>query len=291
MHHLTMTLVAALAGTALAGGPAIDAITRPSANVILKFTRPGLVSKVLVKDGDKVKPGQVVAKLDDEAELAKVAQLKAQSEDQTRIKAAEAQLAQRELDLKKYEQAAKDPLVRAATQMEIEHARLDVRIAKLSLELAKFQQAQDRLLHEEARIRVNRMRLISPIAGQVEDLAVEQGESVDALEEVLRIVKVDPLWINVAVPMSQARRLKRGDPVNVKFAGSPKAKPGKIIHIPAEADAASRTLKVRVEVPNPTGQRAAGEHVDVTFDGSAAPKIRTRTRSQSPKGPERLSHR
>jgi len=101
---------------------------------------------------------------------------------------------------------------------------------------------------------------------------------------VLRIVKIDPLWVNVAVPMARARRLKKGDPVRVDFpdpSGTPKPVTGKIIHIPAEADAASRTIKVRVEVSNPTGRRAAGEHVKVTFgaEAGATAKRQTRTRT------------
>lgn len=267
MYRLIPTVVAALTVACFAGEPAIDAITRPSANVILKFTMPGQISSVLVKDGDAVKVGDTLVKLDDRAEKIQVAQLKAEAEDRTRIKAAEAQLAQKRLDLKKYEDAARGGGIRAASEMEIEHARLDVEIAILSLDLGKFQQAQNRRKYQEAEIRLNKMKLTSPIAGQVEDLAVEQGESVNALEEVLRIVDIDPLWINVAVPMSQARRLSKNDPVRVEFpdpSKTGKAITGRIIHMPAEADAASRTLRIRVEVPN-NARRRAGEHVKVTF--------------------------
>jgi len=282
-------MLAATAGACLAGPRPIEAITRPSANVVLKFTRPGLVAKVLVKDGDAVKVGQVVAQLDDAAERMQVAQLKAQAEDDTRVEAAKAQLRQKELDLKKYEDAA--AAGRAVTKMEVEHAKLDVTIAVLSLKLAEFQQSQDKRKYEEARVRLDRMRMISPIDGTIENLAVEQGESVDALEEVLRVVKIDPLWINVAVPMSQARTLKKGDPAMVTFPGAGaggKQVAGKIIHMPSEADSASNTLKIRVEVPNPTARRA-GERVSVVFvtsksvttTGRARPALASATPRQS----------
>ena len=272
-YGLIAGAVVALAGTTLGDTATINAITRPSADVTLKFTSPGMISRVLVKDGEKVKPGQIVVQLDDEAELARLAQLKAQGEDETRVQASVAQLEQKRLDLKKYTEGDKDPKLRSFTQRELEHAKLDVKIAELSLKLAKFQQAQDKLKYDEAKIRVDRMRLASPIAGQIEALAVEQGESVDALEEVVRIVRIDPLWVNVAVPISRGRALQKNDPVRVAFpddTGNAKVVIGKIIHIPAVADAASRTLKVRVEVSNPTGRRSAGEHVKVTFGVKAA---------------------
>ena len=293
-HHkpyrlIATIILAATASACLAQRRPIEAITRPSANVVLKFTRPGLVSKVLVTDGDAVKVGQVVARLDDEAEQMQVAQLEAQAEDPTRVQAAEAQLAQKRLDLKKYEDAA--AAGRAVTKMEVEHAKLDVIIAELSLKLARFQQSQDKRKYEEARVRLDRMRMISPIDGTIEGLAVEQGESVDALEEVLRVVKIDPLWINVAVPMSQARALKKGDRAMVAFPGAgatAKQVAGKIIHMPSEADSASNTLKIRVEVPNPTARRA-GERVSVTFEaaksaaaaGQAGPTLAATTARQS----------
>lgn len=281
MHRLISAVVAVLAGPCLAAAPAINAITRPSADVMLKFPRPGLVSKVLVKDGETVKVGDIVAQLDDEAEKLQVAQLKAEGEDPTRVKAAEAQLAQKRLDLKKFEQAGRPGEVRGATEMEIEHARLDVVIASLSLDLAKFQQVQAVRAYEEAKVRLDRMKLTSPIAGQIEGLGVEEGESVDTQAEVLRIVSINPLWINVAVSMSQARSLRRNDPVRVEFpdpSGTGKAVTGKIIYMPAEADAGSRTLKIRVEVAN-DGRRPAGEHVKVTFplpDRSAVPSGKAR---------------
>ena len=263
-------MLAVTAGTCLAAARPIEAITRPSANVVLKFTRPGLVAKVLVTDGEAVKVGQVVAQLDDDAEKMQVAQLKAQAEDPTRVDASKAQLAQKRLDLRKYQDAM--AAGRAVTKMEVEHAKLDVTIAELSLKLAEFQQLQDKRKYEEARVRLDRMRMISPIDGTIEGLIVEQGESVDALEEVLRIVKINPLWINVAVPMSQARLLKKGDPATVTFppagAGTGQVA-GKIIHMPSEADSASDTLKIRVEVPNPTARRA-GERVSVSFTRAKA---------------------
>ena len=54
-------------------------------------------------------------------------QLKAQAEDQTRLKASEAQLAQKKVDFKKTEAAFKDG---AATPLEVDHARLGAVVVK-----------------------------------------------------------------------------------------------------------------------------------------------------------------
>ena len=244
----------------------IEAITRPSQDVTLSFVRPGRIGEVLVKEGDKVKKDQVLMRLDDKAELAQLEQLKAQAEDETRVKAGEAKLAQTRVDLKKTEWAQ---TVGAATKMEVDHAELEVTIAELSLVLAKFERSQDQRKYQEATIQHERMRLVSPIDGVVENLEVEAGESADATTKAARVVKIDPLWIDVPVPLAPARKLAKGKGnAVVEFGEDEAVKPiqarGNIIHIAAVADSASGTLTVRVELAN-AAHRQAGEHVYVSF--------------------------
>lgn len=243
----------------------IRAITRPSADITLSFVQPGRVAKVHFKEGDVVRAGQVLARQDDAVEQAQLAQLKAQSENTTQIRASEASLAQKKVDLEKLEIAAAR---NAATPLEVQHAELDVKIAELSTELARFEHEQAGRKYEEQRLRVDNMQIKSPIDGSVEAIHVEVGESVNALAEMVQIVRVDPLWMDVPVPLARAVELKRGMPGRVTFPGpGGSAVDGQIMSVGAVADAASGTLTVRVEVPNPKS-RPAGEHVTVAFQVS-----------------------
>jgi multidrug efflux system membrane fusion protein len=258
---LNCAVVFAAATPPAAADVTADAVTAPSKDVTLSFVRPGKIAEVLVKEGETVKAGQLLVRLDDAAERAQLAQLKAQADDDTRVKAAEAQLQQKVVDLKKIEAAEKRG---AATEIEVEHARLDVTIGRLSVDLAKFQKAQDRLKYEEARLQLERMQLKSPVAGTVERIVVEAGESVDALQQVMRIVDIDPLHVVVPVPRKAARRITKGDAADVAFEGERASRRGRVEFVAQVADAASETLMVRVVVPN--GQkRPAGERVRVSF--------------------------
>jgi len=240
----------------------IVAITSPSKDVTLAFVRPGLVAEVKVKEGELVKAGQLLVQQDDAVEQAQLAQLEAQSQDRTQIEAAEAKLAQKEVDLEKFEEAFGRG---SATRLEVENARLEVKIAELSLKLAEFQNEQDERKYAEAKIQVEKMRLKSPIAGRIEKIYIEPGESVDGLGDVVRVVEIDPLWMEVPVPLAQAKTLRPGQVVKVRFPGSDeKLAEGKIIFIATVVDAASDTLTVRVEVANESN-RPAGEHVRVIF--------------------------
>lgn len=262
---LALVLAAGSAATAVTD-EGIEAVTKPSADVTLAFIRPGRIDEVRVKEGDAVKEGDVLLRLDDEAEKVQVAQLKAQAEDQIRIKASEEQVLQKTEDHKKLKWAGEQG---AATQWEIEHARLEVTIGELSVDLAKFNQTQDKLKYDEAEVQVKRMRLISPISGKVEQLLLHRGESAEALAKVVRVVKIDILWADAPVPLALARTLRLGGPATVEFQQTDgKRVEGKIIFMGAVADAASETRLVRVEVANPS-DRPAGERVRVRFPGSA----------------------
>ena len=236
----------------------IRAVTIPSADVTLSFVQPGLVADIHLREGDRVQKDMIVVKLDDTVEDAQVQQLKAESENTTRIDAAEASLAQKRVDLERLKKAAS---MNAATDLEVQHAVLDVRIADLSLALARFEHEQAVRKYAEGQMRVERMRLISPIDGIVQQVHVEKGESVNALDEVIRLVRIDPLWIDASLPMAQAAQIKAGQSMHVQYARTPdKTVVGKVLHVAPVADAASGTLKARIEVPNPA-ERPAGEYV------------------------------
>jgi len=219
----------------------ITAITIPSADVILSFVQPGLISKVLIKEGDKVKAKQLLIQQD--------------------LEAAEASLAQKKVDLKRLEWAAERG---SATDLEVEHARLDVKMAQIV---------------------VDRMCLKSPIEGTINKIEVEVGEAINGLANVVRVVKTDPLWIDVPVPLAKGTIPKPGQFAEVKFPGSAKEiSVAKIIYVSTVADAASSTLRVRIEVPNKRN-RPAGEHVSITFVPPQKQPVRKDTiKAEEPKG-------
>ena len=243
----------------------IRAITNPSSDRILSYVQPGRIAKVHFVEGARVKAGQVLVQQDDAVEQIQLAQLKAAGEDTTQIQAAEASLAQKRVDLQKLEKAAEK---NAATELEVEHARLSVRMAELSLQLARFEHEQAERKYNELKVQVEKMSLASPIDGRIEKIHVEAGESINALTDVVRVVRIDPLWIDVPVPLIQAMDLTTEKKARVVFPIPNRASvEGSIIYIAAVADAASGTLRVRIEVPNKSN-RPAGEHVEIIFPPS-----------------------
>ncbi len=238
----------------------IEAITKPCADVTLSFVQPGSIAKINFKEGDIVQVDNLLIQQDDSVERLRLEQLRAESEDETTIKHAEITLKQREADLKRLKERPA-----ATTETEIEYAQLNFQISELQLHIAQFQHKQAQRKYEEAQKQLERMVLKSPIDGKIETINKEKGESVNALEDVIRIVRIDPLWIDVAVPMAQTANLRNGGKAVVEFPEPGKtSQEGRIIFISAVGNAGSETLNVRVQVPN-KANRPAREIVRITF--------------------------
>jgi multidrug efflux pump subunit AcrA (membrane-fusion protein) len=115
--------------------------------------------------------------------------------------------------------------------------------------------------------------LTAPRAGVLDDVKVAPGETVEPLEPVTHLVVIDPLRIDVQVPLGESLSLEKDDPAWVvhKLPGDRAPVRGRVIHVAPVADAASSTRLVRVEVPNPEKIPAGGEVV-VHFDKSGLEK-------------------
>jgi len=261
---LSITVVFFCAGLSLpCRAMEVEAISMPSADILLSFVMTGRVSEILVKEGDSVRKNTLIAALDDRTEKIKVEELKASAEDRIRINVATAELNQKELDLKKLSSAQKKG---AVTKWELEHARLNAQIATLSLETVILEHRQNQRRYKHAMSQLGRMQITTPITGQVEKVLVNPGESVKSLDPVIQIIQIDPLWIDVPVPLPQVTELNKGQLVSVLFpsAGPDETASGKIIHISSIADAASDTVRIRVAVPN-LKKHKAGERVIIKF--------------------------
>jgi RND family efflux transporter MFP subunit len=265
LHVVSSDSITRLEASALDRSQRVRAITTPSSDITLSFVQPGRIAKVHFTEGQWVKAGQMLVQQDDSVEKIQLAQLRAASEDVTQVQASDASLAQKKVDLEKIQKAAAQ---KAATELEMQHAKLSVTIAALSLKLARFEHEQAGRKYDEVKAQVEKMSLFSPIDGRIEKIHVETGESINALTDVVRVVKIDPLWIDVPVPLDKATDLSISKKAIVIFPSPNRVSvEGSIIFISAVADAASGTLRVRIEVPNKSN-RPAGEHVGIMFPAS-----------------------
>lgn len=237
-----------------------SAVAKPWRDVNLSFSRPGRVVKILVHRGDVVKAGQLLAQENAQQQKIAAQLAKLTAESTLRIQAAQAELAQDTVSLKRTQWAASE---HAATPFEVQRAQLKVTIDKLSLKLADLKHQHDQLAWQAAKLAVQRREITAPFTGVIEDRFIDAGRSVNAFKKVLEIVQVDRLRIFVPVPLRIAMKLHTGQSARVTPAAGA-AVDGQIIWIAKVADSASNTLTVEIRVAN-HNQMPAGQQVQVMF--------------------------
>lgn len=103
------------------------------------------------------------------------------------------------------------------------------------------------------------LTLTSPISGVLQELNVRAGMTVSAGETLARVIGLSSVWLAVAVPESDAGAITVGQAVEARLPAFPGATlSGKVSAILPETNPDSRTLRVRVELPNPDGRLRPG---------------------------------
>ena len=198
-------------------------------DVRLAAQRAGVVEWVGVTEGDTVKAGQVIARID-------LAALKA-SLDRARanVSLAEDQLRRR-----------KDLFARnVLAGEELEQAQNELTVARTVL--------------REAQVAHDHGIVTSTLGGVVNMVYVDPGEFVGEGDPVAEIVDAATLRVNFNVPESDVRYLAQGQAAEVSVDAWPdETWPGTVDFVAWKADPATRTFQVRVVVDNAAGRIRPG---------------------------------
>jgi HlyD family secretion protein len=220
-------------------------------DVNLAFRVAGRVQRVLVDEGDKVQPGQLLAQLDptpnerevgeDEANVAAlgarlallragyrkedVAQAQALVEERKATLINAQALLDRELRLAdtgastrehlEQAQAARDEAAArlASSQQAYSESKTGYRREEIAEAAANWERAKASLA--QARLRLDDTRLLAPSAGIVLTRAVEPGAMVATSTTVLSISLVQPVWVRAYVKETDLAAARPGTSVQV----------------------------------------------------------------------------
>lgn len=263
--HVPLTALAAACVTALTPLSLAqhDAVVSAEQDVKLAFTVPGVVSAAPVKPGDRVQPGQLLLQLDDKVGEAQLDVYRLRAASTLAEDAAEKQwkLAQVE------ERLVKEALEQgSAGQFEADRAALKAQLASLEHAKARQDRKEAELLLVQAIAGHELRSLRSPIAGTVEEVTIQPGESAEAGRWAVRVVSTSVLRVEVNVPTSETLTLSTDSPAWVRLGSGASAGDlaATITHVALVADARSDTRLVRLSLPNP-GDVPAGCAAKVYF--------------------------
>ncbi|HEX6900439.1 MAG TPA: efflux RND transporter periplasmic adaptor subunit [Thermoanaerobaculia bacterium] len=101
--------------------------------------------------------------------------------------------------------------------------------------------------------------LLSPVSGTVLERTAVQGQSADPSQALFRIGDLSRLWLVVQAPERDVVRMRTGSSAEITLAALPGQKlRGTIDWVGREVDAHSRTVPVRIVIPNQDGRLKPG---------------------------------
>lgn len=208
----------------------------PWERVTLSAETRGAIEWRGVEEGDVVKAGQPLFKIDRAAIEATLDQALAQQK-----------LAGQDMDrvtgMSKAGIVAKQEMDRATAQRDVSEAT--VRQLKIQLE---------------------KSTVVAPISGVVDELMKKKGEFTEAGMPLVTIVQVDTIKAKVGLPERDVQYFKKGDSVRVTLDAYPdKVFSGTIHRIATTAEQTTRTFITEVKVENPEGFLKPGMVARATF--------------------------
>jgi RND family efflux transporter MFP subunit len=184
------------------------------------YSMGGRVRRVLVKEGDRVRKGDLLVDLDNDAIEKQVAQAEAG------------------YDLANEVFQRQERLWKEQVGSEVQYLQ-----TKSNKEQAEAAVAA---LREQYRM----SRITAPFDGTVDEIMVSVGEMTAPQFPVARVVDLTGASMEADVPESYLQRVKVGDPVLVEFPSLGDSVNATLANVSRFIDPANRTFKVTLRVPN-----------------------------------------
>lgn len=250
--------------------------------VVLKAEVKGVLKKLNIKEGQKVRAGEVLVELDDtpyrlQLEQDEAIRLKALSEllldrlfqqpetgsdtaDLDSLKKAEAAYL-------KAEAAYKEGLI---SQAEMEIARRDYELALIGSGLKRDEiiaaskgLTQAEISVKKARMELEKTRITAPFSGTITQIKVAPGESIEIGREICTLVDLSELKIEARVLETLIGKIKVGREADVRFSAYPgRVFPGRVAAISPLVSPNEKTCSVYIHLDNPSGEIKPGMHAE-----------------------------
>lgn len=191
-------------------------------NIMIPAESSGVVRKIYVKEGDKVRKGQVLAQIDSDIVVRTIAEVKT-------------------------------GLALATTVFERQQRLWDQKIGS-EVQYLQAKTEKESLENKLSTLQkqLEMTRIVAPISGNIDAVDIKEGELAAAGKGVIRIVKVSELKIKAALSETYINDVKRGDMVNVNIPSIDKKYTQDISSVAKVIDPNNRTFNVELKVPKNT---------------------------------------
>jgi RND family efflux transporter MFP subunit len=238
-------------------------VIEPRLKIELAAPTAGVLAEVLVDRGDRVRKGEVVARLDSTVEQATVELDKARAESGAAVASRRARakfLALKNGRLLKLQSPG------TVSQAELDEAAADLAVANADLAEAEEQQRIARLEYERSMAILNQRTIRSPIDGVILERKLSAGEYAFDQAPIMVVAEVNPLNVEVYLPLTSLEKIRAGTNALVHLAAPLSGNYAAVVEVvDMVSDARSGTYGVRLKLPNSEYSAPAGVRCEVEF--------------------------
>ena len=251
-----------------------ECLIEPNQMVEIRSPSEGLIERVHVKRGDRVEVGQTLVELESSVEQSAAEMAKYRSQMEGRIASSKNRLEYATRKLNRTQELQKQNFVSAQAGDE---AEAEKRIAEAELRDAIENQELARHDYQHSVDLLSRRILRSPLNGVVVDRMLNPGDLAEAgtgRKPIMKLAQIDPLLVEVALPLEAYGKLRVGMTGLVTPEGLNKRYPARVTVVDSVFDAASGMFGVRLEMKNRNASIPGGIRCRVEFSalGAVAPR-------------------
>ena len=254
----------------LAQGLPVSGSLRAVNSAVVKARIAGELQGLTLREGDAVKAGQLVARVDATESQARVRQAQQQA-DSAR---SQIDIAQRQYDNNKA----------LVDQGFISKSALDTSMNNLQAAQANYKAATANV--DLARKGLDDTQLRAPITGVVSQRLAQPGERVGVDSKVIEIVDLSRLEMEAALSAGESMEVRVGQQAVLQVEGSAQPVTARVARINPSAQAGSRSVLVYLAIDNGAGMRqgmfAQGTLATGTASALAVPLSAVRTDKPQP---------
>ena len=213
---------------------------QPVERIGIRARIDGEVLNVFVREGDRVRPGQLLARFEQVEQQSSAASAEAD------VAAARTELATAEWNLDQTRELFREG---AVPERDVKAGEQAVAGARARVAAAESRQRTSGRTLEDTRV-------VAPVAGTIETRNVGNGEHVSRGATLFNLVRTDVLELTGNVPARQANQIRPGQ--LVRFNADGRAFTGRVARVSPTINAASRAVAVYIQIPNADGSLKGG---------------------------------
>ena len=242
--------------------PELDCVIEPSEIVDVGSAVPGVVQSIHAFRSDMVEKGAVIVELESTVEQAALQLARTRAALNTGIKLRQENATLGHLTQKRNQELLKKSVI---SVQEMDTLKTETRVAELQVRQEKDNKRIAGLEYRRAQAVVQRRTIRSPVDGVVMERFKSVGEYVED-EPMLRVAQLDPLHVEVIVPVDYLGRISPGMQARVTaVVPNSETHLATVERVDVVSDAASGTYGVRLSLANPKYEIPAGLRCHLSF--------------------------